>query len=168
MKTKQFVNRKQRNTYNPLRMEALSWRESEEDRMASAILACNYSRIHGDRKTTQGLIQMDCVAVCFVTGSGIWVASNSMKLEPEDIDEAIGADYNGNDVYIVTNGYGCMHAEMQLLEELVVSGMLSRVSYIGVSKPCCDYCRRVLDLYHIDYLQYHTDTVQHWEAPHLR
>lgn len=41
---------------------------------------------------------MDCVAVCFVDGD-IWVASNSRKLEPEDIDEAIGADYCGWNVY---------------------------------------------------------------------
>ncbi len=165
MKTKQFVNRKQRETYNPLRMEALSCEEAEADRMACAILACNYSRIHGDTETTQGLIQMDCVAVCFVTGSGIWVASNSMKLEPEDIDEAIGTDYCGRNVYIVKNGTGCMHAEMQLIKELREASLLDKVTYIGVSKPCCKYCKQLLDGCQIDYLHYHTEKVQHWEAP---
>lgn len=57
---------------------------------------------------------MDCVAVCFV--DDIWVASDSMKLEREDIDEAICADYCGRNVYIVKNGTGCMHAEIQLVK----------------------------------------------------
>lgn len=109
---------------------------------------------------------MDCVAVCFVDGD-IWVASNSRKLEPEDIDEAIGADYCGWNIYIVTNGNGCMHAEMQLIEELREAYLLDKVTYIGVSKPCCKYCKQVLNRYHIDYLHYHTDAVQHWEDPEV-
>lgn len=164
MKLREFVNRKQRDTYNKTRLAALTGREAEEDRIACALLACNYSRIHGDTKSAQSLIQMDCVAACFVNG-GIWVASNSLRLEPEDIDEAIGTEYYGNDVYIVKNGEAGKHAEMQLLDELRESGMLKNVSYIGVSKPCCRYCKRVLDLFNIGYLQYHTDDVRHWEAP---
>ncbi|WP_444354667.1 hypothetical protein [Phocaeicola coprophilus] len=166
MRLKTFVNRRQRNTYNAIRLAALSASESEADRIACAILACNYSRTHGDSKTGQALIQMDCVAVCFVDGD-IWVASNSRKLEPEDIDEAIGADYCGWNVYIVTNGNGCMHAEMQLVEELREASLLDKVTYIGVSKPCCKYCKQVLNRYHIDYLHYHTDAVQHWEDPEV-
>lgn len=164
MITKQFVNRSQRKTYDPLRLEALSWEEAEADRMACAILACNYSRIHGDTRFTQALIQMDCVAVCFVDDD-IWVASNSMKLEPEDIDEAIGTDYCGRNVYIVKNGTGCMHAEMQLIKELSESSLLDKVTYIGVSKPCCKHCKEVLDGCQIDYLHYHTDAVLYWEDP---
>lgn len=114
MITKQFVNRSQRKTYDPLRLEALSWEEAEADRMACAILACNYSRIHGDTRFTQALIQMDCVAVCFVDDD-IWVALNSMKLEPEDIDEAIGTDYCGRNVYIVKTVPGVCMQKCNLL-----------------------------------------------------
>lgn len=159
---REYVNRHNR-SYSQKRLAALSVMESEEDRIACAILACNYSRIHGDTPPTQSLIQMDCVAACFVEGD-IWVASNSMKLESQDIDNAIGADYHGTSVYIVTNGYGTMHAEMQLVEELTRAGKLTKVSYIGVSKPCCNYCRRILDVYQIGYLHFHRDPVRNWEA----
>ena len=60
-----------------------------------------------------------------------------------------------------------MHAEMQLIEELREAYLLDKVTYIGVSKPCCKYCKQVLNRYHIDYLHYHTDAVQHWEDPEV-
>ena len=39
MRLKTFVNRRQRNTYNAIRLAALSASESEADRIACAILA---------------------------------------------------------------------------------------------------------------------------------
>ncbi|RHA76531.1 hypothetical protein DW921_06440 [Phocaeicola coprophilus] len=58
-----------------------------------------------------------------------------------------------------------MHAEMQLIKELSESSLLDKVTYIGVSKPCCKHCKEVLDGCQIDYLHYHTDAVLYWEAP---
>lgn len=167
MKLKTFVNRHKRSTYNKIRYQALTDRIAEADRMACAILACNYSRIHPDTPVSQSLIQMDCVAVCVIDNGDIWVASNSMRLEEEDINTAIGADYNGRTVYIVKNGNGNMHAEMQLIKELKEANLLEDVSYIGVSKPCCSSCRQALNRLNINYLQYHTDIVQYWEDPEV-
>ena len=161
---KKLVNRGNRKQYNPERYMDLMQAGAESDRMASYILACNYSRRVVDRPKAQSLIQMDCVAVCFV-GSEIWVASNCRKLTEEDINNALGDVYNGWTVYRVSNGNGCMHAEMQLIKELREASLLDKVTYIGVSKPCCKHCKEVLDDNNKGYLCYHTDPVSNWEAP---
>lgn len=104
---KKLVNRRNREQYNLERYMDLMQTEAEPDRMASCILACSYFRRVVDRPKAQSLIQMDCVAVCFV-GSQIWVASNCGNLTEEDINNALGDVYNGWTVYRVSNGNGCM------------------------------------------------------------
>lgn len=164
MKTKQFVNRRA-SDYHIKRYLDLMQTDAEEDRIASALLACNYSRCHSATPVTQGLIQMDCVAACIVDGA-IWVASNSRKITDEDIDNALGDSYTGRDVWIVVNGRGNMHAEMQLVKELNEANLLGKVKYIGVSKPCCALCSEVLNAQGINYIHWHSSPVKNWEPPY--
>lgn len=161
-KLKTLVNRHERTEYNQIRLAGLSSEGAEADRIACMVLAVAYSRFHG---RSQSLIQMGCVAACFV-GNDIWLASNNVNILPEDIDNALGDTYTNRTVCVVTNGGGHMHAEMQLVEELRGEGHLCKDMYMGVSKPCCEQCKRVLDELGMKYLHYHTDTVVNWETPY--
>lgn len=110
---------------------------------------------------------MDCVAVC-MTREGLWVASNSQRITDEDIDILRGVLFpelhHNTDIYIVKNGTSNkMHAEMQLLKELVSESF--ETYEIGVSKPCCEECKRVLDEHGIKYSMYHNSDVINWEDP---
>lgn len=163
---KKRVNRHNRKEYNQIRLEGLSEIRAEADRIACIVLAVAYSRTHGDIPSVQRLIQMGCVAACFV-GDAIWLASNNVEILPVDIDNALGNDYNGRTVWIVQNGNGNMHAEMQLVQELHNDSCLYRGVYIGVSKPCCEQCANLLDKLGISYLHWHDDRVVHWESPNL-
>ena len=60
-----------------------------------------------------------------------------------------------------------MHAEMQLLEELVSRGVTVQGLDMGVSKPCCYDCHQVLRSFKINHTAFHRDQVQNWEAPNL-
>lgn len=157
-----LVNRHEKN-YSRERYQAMAGDKAEADRIASMLLAVSYSRRASPSCKSQSLIQKDCVAACFVNNT-IWVASNSRQITPEDIDKALGEVYDGWDVYIVENGDGNMHAEMQLVQELKAERLTIR--YIGVSKPCCLKCKQVLDEQEIDWCQYHGDKVVHWESPY--
>jgi hypothetical protein len=65
------VNRRAQG-YHQQRMAGLS----ELDKVASFLLASNYSFKASPTKVSQGLIQMDCVAVVLIKDS-YWMASNS-------------------------------------------------------------------------------------------
>lgn len=161
-----IVNRHQRTTYNQIRIEGLSESVAEADRIACMVLAVAYSRAYGDTPSVQKLIQMDCVAACFVNRD-IWLASNQVGITEEDINNALGDEYNGTTVWVVENGNGRMHAEMQLVQELQHGGYPCRGRYIGVSKPCCDQCAAVLDNLGMNYLHRHKDKVKRWESPQI-
>lgn len=161
---KLLVNRHRRTEYNKIRLEALSELRAEVDRIASMILAVAHSRANGDTSIRQNLIQMDCVAACFVKRY-IWIASNCVDITEEDINNALGKDYNGTTVWVVVNGDGHIHAEMQLVEELQCSYHVYRGRHIGVSKPCCKQCAEILDELGMKYLYYHEDRVRNWESP---
>lgn len=154
-----FVQRR-KSGYQQLRLREMS----DLDRAASAVLAFNYSRRSSSSPATQGLIQNDCVAVCLVDDE-YWIASNSRRLEAEDIDEF--AEFLGEDIncWIVINGDGKMHAEMQLLKELIDAGIDTRGMSFGVSKPCCILCARKLYEYGVSYTHYHGDSIVNWEKP---
>ena len=136
----------------------------ELDKIASYLLAVNWSRRRTQTAVSQGLIQMDCIATCYVNGE-LWIASNTQELTSEDV-EALQAELGDIIVYIVTNGTPkVMHAEMQLLSQLVQENVPTKGMYMGVSKPCCDYCRQELNKVGICYTQYHTSEVKNWESP---
>ncbi len=161
---KEIVNRKQRPIYNRIRLEAMQRFYAEADRIAAMLLAVCYSAHRSP--SSQKLIQMDCIAATFV-GSEIWVASNHIQITADDINEALGEEYEGHTVYVIKNGRGNMHAEMQLVQELRGYIKGSQKFYIGTSKPCCKKCADVLDNLGFGYLQRHYDNVENWEQPSL-
>lgn len=139
------------------------------DIIASTLLALSYSR--RCPQSCQRLIQYDCVAAC-MNGYDLWVASNNKQITDEDIDNLITtmeADlFVGiKDIYIVENGRGCMHAEMQLLSELhSIKVPQPPTLYIGVSKPCCFDCMQELEKERIGYANWYDIHWDNWESPY--
>lgn len=170
-----IVNRHRRKEYNLLRSHDLMKRSAEPDRIAAALLAMSFSGQKSE--ASQHLIQMACVAVVFVNQE-IWVASNGVTIDADIINDTLKNSfdkydqdkYDEYDVYVVKNGRGKMHAEMQLVQELHGSKMLKEGSkyYIGVSKPCCSRCANILNELGIAFLHQHEDDVKGWEAPDLK
>jgi hypothetical protein len=151
--------------YHQQRMAGLS----ELDKVASYLLASNYSFKASPTKVSQGLIQMDCVAVVLIKGS-YWMASNSQGLTADDAANLNGSmvDMIELDFEIVVRGTkNKMHAEMQLVEELVSKGVTVQGLDMGVSKPCCYDCHKVLKALKINHTAFHQDQVQNWEPPNL-
>jgi len=155
------VNRRDKG-YHVLRRSEIN----DLDKAASYLLAISYSSRTSQTKVSQGLIQMDCVAVAVVNDEWL-VAANSRRLEDwhmEALAEEIGHDIT---YAIVNRGQGGMHAEMQVLEEIKASNCSPSGVHIGVSKPCCFDCKSMLDRVKAVYSHYHTDIVVNWEAPDL-
>jgi hypothetical protein len=157
----QVMNRRQ-NGYHQLRLQSVA----ELDKVASYVLAHNYSGRTSQTKVSQGLIQMDCVAVAVVNGEWLF-ASNTRKLKDEDVN-AVADEMGSNLIYaIVERGSGSMHAEMQVLEEIRASGYSIQDVFVGVSKPCCRQCKQVLESNGARFTAWHQDHVVNWEKPDL-
>jgi hypothetical protein len=62
------------------------------------------------------------------------------------------------------NGFN-FHAEMALLQYMSQKNLHPDPRFIGVSKPCCKYCRMMLKGAGIDHSFYHTDAVGEWQEP---
>ncbi len=158
---KEKINRKNPQ-YHRVRLNSLQ----ELDRVACFLLAVSYSRRASQTTKSQQFIQIDCVATCMVNGE-LWVSSNSQSIISEDIDVLLEELQNTNlNVYIVKNGTpNKMHAEMQLLSQLIQEDTYCDNNYMGVSKPCCEHCAKMLNQYDINFLHYHTDEIRNWESP---
>ncbi len=139
---------------------------SDLDKAASFLLAISYSEKAAPTKVSQGLIQMDCVAVALVNDEWL-VASNSRKLEDWHMEELAKEIDESLKYALVKRGNGGMHAEMQVLEEIKASNYSIAGVRIGVSKPCCAGCKAVLDRERAIYTHSHGDKVANWEAPDL-
>ncbi len=158
------VNRRKRKEYNKIRLEGLSQKSAELDRVACTLLAVCYSGQRSQDHTTQGLREMGCVAAIFV-GNDIWVAANDgIEIGADEINTALGDVYDGTSVYDVTNKHKGMHAEMKLLKELREAGKVPTGMYMGVSKPCCELCAEELRKRGIDFLHEHTEWVVNWKS----
>ncbi len=159
-----FINRKDPD-YHSRALEL----KTDADLVASIVLALNFTRrIKSQVKSTQGLIQNDCVAACF-TPEGLWLAANSQSIrEPEVAHLREELCDHEMDIYTVVNGKkNVMHAEMQLLHELLSEYTADDIRGLemGVSKPCCTPCREELDKFGIRYSAYHNDKVVNWQKP---
>lgn len=138
---------------------------TELDRIACYLLAANWSKRYIGSYIYQQFIQMNCVAACYVYDE-LWVASNDQSLTYDDIQTMLNELGQNMTVYIVTNGTkNVMHAEMQLLSELIQERKNLYGQYFGVSKPCCKRCKEELDKYGINYTHYHTSEVVNWQPP---
>ena len=150
--------------YHVQRLEELK----NVDVIASTLLALNWSRRHCDTFKSQSLIQLDCVACCYVQNSlnqiELWVASNSQTISDADLDALIVDIGDNIPIFIVHNGQPYyMHAEMQLLVE--INNSQYTTNYIGVSKPCCEMCKKELDNKNISYTHWHQSNVKKWQNP---
>ncbi len=141
------------------------------DRIASFLLAVNWSWRRSPQSVSQKLIQMDCVAVAVLDNEWL-IASNSQGLTDYDVE--LAAEELGQITYaIVTRGTpNAMHAEMQVLEEIRASGytgdQIKQLGlYMGVSKPCCRTCAEWLSFYNIGYAGWHDSPVVNWEEPDM-
>lgn len=158
---RKYVNRRAPN-YHVSRINAIS----QLDKVASYLLAMNYSERASPTKPSQGLIQMDCVAVAVVNDEWL-IASNSRKLEDDDVINLSG-ELGIDLVYaLVKRGSGGMHAEMQIMEEIAESNYSAANVFIGVSKPCCKKCAERLDASRAKYTAWHDSDVVNWEKPDL-
>ncbi len=157
------------NRHDPDYHRATLTRRSDDDLAASILLALNYSRRTKQTSVSQGLIQMDCVALCYCP-EGLWVASNTRKISDDDLEtlRTFLCDQN-IDIYVVVNGSGGMHAEMQLLKELLevyTKGQIQELGLrMGVSKACCGRCADKLREYSISFTEEHDSPVVNWESP---
>ncbi|HTQ78557.1 MAG TPA: hypothetical protein VMM92_01060 [Thermoanaerobaculia bacterium] len=158
---KEPVNRRDKE-YHKERIKSLN----DLDKVASFLLASNYSYKKNQSKVSQGLIQMDCVAVVVIKGS-YWMASNSQGLDGEDAANLNGAlEMIELDYELVVNGTkNKMHAEMQLVQELLAKKIETKGLFMGVSKPCCLDCHKVLSILKINHTAYHNSQVINWEPP---
>lgn len=155
------VNRKS-SSYHTQRISEIN----DLDKAASFLLAISYSARANASKVSQGLIQMDCVAVAVINREWL-VASNSRKLNDWHLVE-LAAEIGQDLTYaIIERGAGDMHAEMQILEEIRASNYSLNGVTIGVSKPCCFKCKSTLDSVSAVYSHYHEDKVVNWEHPDL-
>lgn len=57
------------------------------------------------------------------------------------------------------------HAEMALLQHMSKHNLHPSPKFIGVSKPCCRFCRAVLKGAGMDHSFYHMDAVASWDEP---
>jgi hypothetical protein len=148
--------------YTQQRLQSIT----EVDKIASFLLASNYSYRSSPTPQTQGLIHNDCVAVIQVKGS-LWMAANSQMLDPEDADNLNGELQFGELEYeiVVRGTKNQMHAEMQLVEELLANKINPQGLQMGVSKPCCKKCHYILGHLKIIHTAFHDDNVINWEAP---
>lgn len=158
---RKYVNRRAHD-YHIRRIGALT----QLDKVASYLLALNYSNRASPKKVSQGLIQMDCVAVAVINDEWL-IASNSRKLDDNDIillSEELGIDMT---YALISRGDGQMHAEMQVLEEISASNYSAANVQFGVSKPCCKKCAEWLSHYGAKYSAWHDAQVVNWEKPDM-
>lgn len=158
---RKYVNRRA-SDYHIKRIAALT----HLDMVASYLLGLNYSGRASPTKKSQGLIQMDCVAVAVINDEWL-IASNSRKINDDDIvmmSQELGFDLT---YALIDRGSGSMHAEMQILEEIKASNYGSVNVQFGVSKPCCKRCAEWLSRYGAKYSAWHDAHVVNWEAPDM-
>src|SRR5262249_47471825 len=59
------------------------------------------------------------------------------------------------------------HAEMALLEYMSERDLHPDGQLIGVSKPCCKYCRQILQGCGMNFSFHHPDPVGQWREPNI-
>ncbi|MBN3005372.1 hypothetical protein JW897_16670 [Chromobacterium alkanivorans] len=171
---------KARDFEHPLYHEDMLKRMSWMDKVASYILAIYWTRAEGqdtNRKTKvdgfkvknrQLESHLDCVAVMEVEGKW-YIAANRLSISDVDVrltDMSLCRStsnfvdnyrfgYIYSDFELVQNYDNFMHAEMKILKRLHELGKLKVRMHIGVSKPCCPRCKKVLDDWQIEYTSFH-------------
>lgn len=106
------VNRKDKG-YHALRRSEIN----DLDKAASFLLAISYSGRTSQTKASQGLIQMDCVALAVINNEWL-VAANSRRLDDwhmEALAQELGFDFT---YAIVERGQGGMHARCRFWKRL--------------------------------------------------
>lgn len=125
-------------------------------------------------------IQFGCVAVCVIDGTiyfgrngvgegltreqlGIFLEGDAPEEAPIATDKYLNSVRDFCDVRKEGGYPNELHAEMQLVDFLGLP--ISRMKYVGVSKPCCQNCQSVLKTYNIKYAAGHGDVVTNWLPP---
>lgn len=132
------VNRKDKG-YHALRRSEIN----DLDKAASFLLAISYSGRTSQTKASQGLIQMDCVALAVINDEWL-VAANSRRLDDwhmEALAQELGFDFT---YAIVERGQGGMHAEMQVLEEIKASSYSAKGVHMESRSRAVSIARRRL------------------------
>lgn len=157
--------------YNNERLDSISYL----DKVASFILALNWSqggegvgsvpvrKIKSQRTEFQQFMSrqleshLDCVAVANVDGNW-YFAANRLLLNADNINQ-LAIELDARVTYYLVNSSSIyppnMHAEMKILKFIKEQGKLVKGMEIGVSKPCCSECKKVLDKWSIKYTSFH-------------
>ena len=112
-------------------------------------------------------IQLDCVAAAYV-GDRWYLAANNLVIIDSDAMEMLRELGTPNALYeIVWDPTPNLHAEMKILKRLHEAGVVLAGIDMGVSKPCCKLCKKVLDDEKVAYTSYHNDEVSEarWAKP---
>jgi hypothetical protein len=150
---------------------ALHWSSGEGAAGGAAVLNTRVANTGKRVRQRQLESHLDCVAVTYVKGKW-YIAANRLNLTDHEIvlaDYSIGkrvhpdeppGDISNRGVLtsgyeIVQNGNYHWHAEMKILKRLKTLGLLDECNRIGVSKPCCPRCSKVLNDWKIDFTSYH-------------
>jgi OTT_1508-like deaminase len=173
--------------YHTQRLETMSWDDKvasyilalhwSSGRGAAGGSAKLSTRVSGSKQRVskrQLESHLDCVAVAQVNGKW-YIASNRLSLTAHEIlltDTSIGSPTTAEEYLdgvrnygvltgnyeIVREGGNYMHAEMKILKRLKSLRILEQCQRIGVSKPCCPKCSKVLGNWQIDYTSFHAVT----------
>lgn len=141
------------------------------DLLAIAILRIGY----GDKDPS--FVNFPTVA-CLTIDNELWYAQNMFDIEPDDVVKIYNSlkspympSIEAYRIYLdENNGEGNdknTHAEMKLLFELVNSGKLKKGIQIGISKPACTMCNKVLQYNGFKVSWTHTRKVTTWSAPKI-
>ena len=145
---------------------SIHWSRGEGGAGGHAKLATKVTKSTGETtrvRNRQLESHLDCVAVALMDGRW-YIAANRLELYDTDIvlaDYSLGSPldaaeffggvsyfgYIANNYEIIREGGEHMHAEMKILKYLQQTGKLDVRTHIGVSKPCCPRCKKVLDDY---------------------
>lgn len=138
------------------------------DRIASFILAIAWSGRQANDAVTQGRISLQTVAVSDLDGQ-LTVACNGFSWVGAEalVRQALADEGENRHVNFLAAPDGAaranFHAEMQLVDHF---GARLRGHTLGVSKPCCQKCRAVLDAEGVDYATWtNFDPGDRWQAP---
>jgi hypothetical protein len=112
-------------------------------------------------------IQLDCVAAAYV-GDTWYFASNNLVIVASDVAKVfheLGTPFAKN--CRVWDPTPNVHAEMKILKYLRSRGISLHGIRMGVSKPCCPSCKKILDTHDVVYTSFHNTVVaeDRWEAP---
>lgn len=120
-----------------------------------------------NRQMRQLDIQLDCVAATYVVDTW-YFAANNLVIIASDVSSTLaelGTEWAK--YHVVWDPMPNMHAEIKILKYLRSREISLADVNMGVSKPCCLRCQKVLEEERVNYTSFHNTPVaeNRWVAP---